>query len=453
MDVLYPFRRKSNMNRDLLAVGAGNTLAGFIGGLPMIAEVVRSSANINNGAKTRWANFFHGVFLLFFVSLFPFVIHQIPLAALAAMLIFTGYRLASPKEFVSTYKIGIEQLIIFCTTIFFTLYEDLLVGVIAGMVVKMIISLIIGAPITGLFRAIVKIEEEGDNITIIAQSPAVFSNYLSYKSLLEKLPKGKNIKLDFSESNVLDHTFTENIHHFGQEYYKEGGHFELTGLEYHRPLSLHPHATRIKTKKIQNEASMTTRQKNLVKKALEINAEFLPSVAYDTLKFSEFPLFLNYRIQYYENRVIKKIPGEDIILEFSDIYLLTGKSLRESKTKISVLLVYHLPIEFPDFILRHEGILDKIVHSFGYKDINFDDYPGFSAKYLLLGKDEIEIRKFFNPALLVFFEQNSGYRVESNENRLLIYHDIEVLNSKEMVGVFNYTDTLITTILLQTVKA
>src|SRR6185295_9094968 len=117
VDLLDPWKRKTNLDRDMLAVGVGNLLAASVGGLPMISEIVRSRANIDNGARTRFANLFHGLFLLLCVALIPSVIHSIPRAALAAMLIYTGFRLAHPQEFLHVFKIGPEQLIIYVSTI------------------------------------------------------------------------------------------------------------------------------------------------------------------------------------------------------------------------------------------------------------------------------------------------------------------------------------------------
>jgi MFS superfamily sulfate permease-like transporter len=92
MDMLDPYKRKSNANKDLIATGIGNTFVAFLGGLPMISEVARSSANIANGGKTRWANFFHGFFILLFVLLASHLIELIPNTALAAMLITVGIK-------------------------------------------------------------------------------------------------------------------------------------------------------------------------------------------------------------------------------------------------------------------------------------------------------------------------------------------------------------------------
>lgn len=132
IDAIDPLKRSTSMNRDLVGIGLGNTVSGLIGGLPMISEIVRSSANVNNGGRTWKANFFHGVFLFIFVAFFPFVIHQIPLTALAAMLIYTGFRLASPSSFYHVYKHGKGYFIVFIATILITIVEDLLVGIAVG---------------------------------------------------------------------------------------------------------------------------------------------------------------------------------------------------------------------------------------------------------------------------------------------------------------------------------
>lgn len=241
IDGLDPFKRKSNMNKDLVGVGIGNVLAGLIGGLAMISEIVRSSANINNGAKTAWSNFFHGAFLLVFVAFFPLLIHQIPLAALAAMLVYTGYKLAAPKAFVHAYKIGKEQLYIFLTTVIVTLATDLLLGIATGILLKIVLHLANGLPYKHIFKPLFTVIEnhEKGEFTVDVFHSAVFSNYIKLKKSLDALPKGKTIRVDFTNANLIDHTVMENLHHYQHDYEHQGGKFILCGMSHLQQQSDH----------------------------------------------------------------------------------------------------------------------------------------------------------------------------------------------------------------------
>ncbi|MEZ4983854.1 MAG: SulP family inorganic anion transporter [Saprospiraceae bacterium] len=245
IDIMDPFQRKSDTNQDLIAVGIGNTLAALVGGLPMISEVARSSANVRNGARTRWANFFHGIFLLVFaVAAYP-VLEMIPNAALAAMLIAVGINLAHPKEFLSMYKIGSEQLAIFLVTIFVTLLEDLLLGIAAGIILKIIIHLVRGASFRSLFRSAADTHVEGDNFQVTIHHAALFSNYLGIKKELDAIPNGKQVQIILADDiQLVDHSFMENLVHFQHDYEQTGGHVEIVGLDQLLPISAHPLAAR-----------------------------------------------------------------------------------------------------------------------------------------------------------------------------------------------------------------
>ena len=249
IDLLDPYKRKSNANKDLIAVGIGNTIAAFLGGIPMISEVARSSANVNNGAKTRWANFFHGFFILVFVLVAAPILELIPNAALAAMLISVGVKLAHPKEFINTFKIGREQLSIFLVTIFFTLFEDLLVGIAAGIVLKMIIHTMNGTPISSFFKAPTSVSFEGNRYLVEINKAAIFSNYLGIKRKLEEIPYGFDVVIDLKNTQLVDHSVMENLEHFKHDYESnDNGSVNIIGLDQHKSLSDHHLSSRKKNK-------------------------------------------------------------------------------------------------------------------------------------------------------------------------------------------------------------
>lgn len=253
VDKLDPYKRNSNLDRDLTAVGFGNMISGMIGGLPMIAEIVRSSANINNGAKTAWANFFHGFFLLVFVALFPKLIHEIPLASLAALLVYTGFRLASPKEFAKTMAIGLDNFILFVATIIGILATDLLVGVLIGIALKLVMHIIRGVKLKNLFSMAYHVAQDESNTYHVAISgAAVFSNFIALKSMLAELPEKCSISFDLSEAELIDHTVMEFIHDYTNEHTHNGGKCSIIGLHDHEPYSDHPLAARRKRAYLQD---------------------------------------------------------------------------------------------------------------------------------------------------------------------------------------------------------
>lgn len=245
VDKLDPYKRHSNLDKDLTAVGVGNIAAGLVGGLPMIAEIVRSSANVNNGAKTSWANFFHGSFLLLFVVLFPRLIHSIPLAALAALLVYTGFRLASPKEFIKIMDIGKEQLLLFVITIIGVLATDLLIGVAMGILSKFVIHTFRGVRLKNLFKIHFDVRHKNaDTYEVRIIGAAIFSNIMPLKTKLAAIEQGKLVIFQLNEAYLIDHTVMEFFHDFQHDYEDKGGKCTFVGMEYHETSSEHPLAVR-----------------------------------------------------------------------------------------------------------------------------------------------------------------------------------------------------------------
>lgn len=247
VELLDPWKRRANLDRDVVAIGLGNFLAGLVGGLPMISEIVRSKANIDNGACTRFANLWHGLFLLACVALIPMVLHLIPLAALAGMLVYTGFRLAHPSEFLNVYRIGREQLIVFVVTMISVLATDLLIGVAIGVALKMLIHVSRGVPLRSLFRPPLQVEElENGTIRIGVGDSAIFSNWIALKRQIESqgLLEGKNVVLDMSRTKIVDHNVMERLHGMQQEFLEQQLELTVTGMEGHLASGQHSLATR-----------------------------------------------------------------------------------------------------------------------------------------------------------------------------------------------------------------
>ncbi|HHH27725.1 MAG TPA: SulP family inorganic anion transporter [Polyangiaceae bacterium] len=242
VDQLDPAKRASDLNRDLLVVGIGNLISAAIGGLPMISEIVRSKANIDAGATSRWANFFHGGFLLLSVALIPGILHYIPLAALAAMLVYTGVRLAAPRELSHSLTLGADQLFIFVSTLMVTLLTDLLVGVGVGLVLKVLLHMGRGLPWKNLFRAEAEVRRAEDELRIVLHGSATFLTFLRLQPHLQSIPADvERVVIDFGDVRLVDHTFLERLHGMSEEWTAE---LLLESMDRFQSASEHPRSAR-----------------------------------------------------------------------------------------------------------------------------------------------------------------------------------------------------------------
>jgi len=175
------------------------------------------------------------------------VIHMIPLSALAAMLVYTGCRLASPREFINVFKIGSEQLLIFVATIVAVLVTDLLVGVCIGILLKFVIHAINGVPPTSFFKPFLKVSTLDDQtVQIDASGSAVFSNWIPFRRQIEQLGlvQRQNVVVNLAGTDVVDSSVMEKLHELALDFEQAGLKLDIVGLDSHRQASAHPLATR-----------------------------------------------------------------------------------------------------------------------------------------------------------------------------------------------------------------
>ncbi len=208
VDDLDPYQRVTPTNRELKAQGIGNIISGLIGGLPVTSVIVRSSANVNSGARSKMSTILHGTLLLMCVAFIPAILNLIPKSALAAILIFTGYKLAKPSLFRSFYKKGWDQFLPFVITIGAILATDLLKGVIIGIGVGLFFV------IRSNFKSSVFVVNDENKYLFRLRKDVSFLNKPIIKNRLEKVPDNAYVLIDASRADFIDKDVIETIEDF-----------------------------------------------------------------------------------------------------------------------------------------------------------------------------------------------------------------------------------------------
>ncbi|RAV97852.1 SulP family inorganic anion transporter [Pseudochryseolinea flava] len=234
-DKLDQFKRSTPLNRELRSQGIGNTISGLLGGLPITAVIVRSSANINAGARTKLSTIVHGTLLLSTVILIPTVLNMIPLSALAAILLMTGYKLTSPSIYRDFFRKGWDQFLPFIITVLAILFTDLLVGIAVGMVVGLFF--VVRSNIRGshhhengvdgngngrfsIFKKIksaITIMKQGEKYLIKLNKDVSFLNRSVLRQTFERIPEGSTLVIDSEHAEYIDNDIRNTIDDFIQD--------------------------------------------------------------------------------------------------------------------------------------------------------------------------------------------------------------------------------------------
>lgn len=212
VDKIDPFKRSTPNNRELRAQGIGNILSGMIGGIPMTAVIVRSSANVSAGGRTKTSAFLHGVFLLTSVIVIPDIMNMIPLSALAAILLLVGYKLAKVSLFKEQFKQGTEQFAPFVVTVLAIVLTDLLKGIFIGMIVAVYYILKRNLKNPYVYKR--EEYEDGHLIRMVLSEEVSFLNKASILDTLNKLPVNSRVIIDGSQSKYIDNDVIEIINDF-----------------------------------------------------------------------------------------------------------------------------------------------------------------------------------------------------------------------------------------------
>lgn len=450
VDKLDPYKRVTDLDKDLIGVGLSTMVSGALGGLPIITVIVRSTVNVQNNAKTKWANLYHGIFLILFILILSPVLSNIPLAALAAILVHTGLKLASPKVFAHAYDQGVEQLLFMVSTLVITLFTNLLYGIVGGVLITLTLHILLAkVGFLPFFKMIFKSgskvsEKEDGSYNVQIRGVANFLSVLSINKLLDTIPQGKSVGIDLSKTRLVDLSVMENLIDYKRIQDGLGGSVTLSGLDHHWASSSHNRALKIIIGP--RKKPITQRQVQLKKLSLSKGWSFENAVDWDTSYLRNFSFFESRPIEEKTNVLRGTDTKHNLNWEMADITFDEGAMLSLEVFHATVQIVW-LDKTIPRFSVEKEGLFGKIferVKAFsGYTDHNFKLYPQISRKLQILGKEDADIEQLFNPDLVKFLETNNIQHIESNGEALMIFKYLHIAPTEEVQNMLDFSVELL----------
>lgn len=452
VEKLDTYKRRTNLNKDLIGNGLSTAISGLLGGLPVITVIVRSSVNVNHGARTKASNFYHGLILLLLVVFLARFIEMIPLAALATILVYTGYKLASPKALRDTYRKGWEQGMIMVFTLLMTLVFGLILGVLLGILLNLFIHMIKSnqEPLhffKQLFRPMVNETHKADEKHYFRIGGILnFVNLLQLIRRLKTIPESGHVIFDLTHTRLVDYTTMEYLNEYAREYNAGQGQFDIIGLSVHHATSEHPNAMQVHTRqRPAPKGRLSQRESQLKLMAERQSANYNPSINWDATSLKKFRFFTNRPVEY-KNNTIKGKYFDSVEWELSDVTFDEG-ALYSAEIFHSTIQEVRLPFGIPVFTMEKEEFFNRLARLTGEQDIEFKDHTKFSDTFVLKGHNEEKIRNFFTDDLINFFERKKVYHIESTGWSLIIFRHLRQASAGEVEQMLAFSEGLIKLIL------
>ncbi len=460
VDKIDPFQRKSDANVTLRAMGVSNSLSSIFGGLTIIPGGIKSRANIDAGGRTLWANFYNAIFLLLFLFLATDVIARVPLASIAAIVIYVGWKLCEYKVFTKTYAIGRDQIVIFVITVFAILATDLLWGIITGIMAEVLMLLYLLMPsfryvltgrmtfkqsfpllwvnLRGLFSTpVIKVKEQtrdGRAHYEVSLSSIVCFNLLPLDKFFASLPADSGITLIITESGrIIDHTGMEYLHQFQEECVRDGRTFELLGMENFFQFTSHSLSARMQDAiLIKEKVKHSEREEQMEKLAKRWNLAFNPATV-SILNKQNF-VYLRRGSDKQESNVMSGdyLGCEVRLFDYSH----TAPPDYFSKhwhTIITMSCPGLADAAVPDFVITPGHYLERYL-------VDFTEMPlsgprEFAENYHLHGQAGHDPSPYISPELVAFLMRHKGFYLEVRNGVLLAFRQDQELAKPDDVSL------------------
>ncbi len=445
VDKIDPYKRKTDLNKDLTGIGLSTMISGFLGGLPIISVIIRSTVNIHNGAKTKWSNMYQGLLLLLFIVVLSPVMRQVPLCAFAILLVHTGFKLASPAVFKQVYNQGIEQLVFFLATMIMTLYSNLLVGLLGGSLLVLVTHILLARiPVPQFFKLVYSsrtrlISLPDGSFILKVRGIANFLGIIKVDKLVANIPADANINIDLSETRLVDMSYMDYIVEFLNKQRESGGKVFISGLDRHISSSTYNKA--LKFIVTGESVKLNHRQKRLRNLATERGYSYSREVNWNTSYLKQFHFFEVRPIERKYNCLVGGYPELDVSWEIADVIFNEGQAFT-AETINSTVMVLKLNRSLPIFTMEkeraYEKLFDRVIALTGYRDLEFQLFSKFSKKLMIMGNNEDELQSFFTPEVVQFFEEHQISHIESNGESLLIFNKLKLARTDETIEFIDY---------------